>query len=102
MKQSQLGGKAMELTDSLKSLFKETAQALKGSTRRLFMARTDKELGPGGQRTADGNWAGTALLSVKAAVNSKAVSPLRMLLVNAVVRKPKYICLICLLTSKLS
>ena len=40
----------MELTDSLKALFRKTAQALTGSARRLFMARTVKELGPGGQR----------------------------------------------------
>ena len=43
----------MELTDSLKTLFRETAQTLKGSARRLFMARTVKELGPGGQRRAE-------------------------------------------------
>jgi hypothetical protein len=43
----------MELTDSLKILFMETAQSLKGSARRLFMARTLKELGPGGQRCAE-------------------------------------------------
>ena len=42
----------MELTDSLKALFLETARALKGSARRLCMARTVKELGPGGQRRA--------------------------------------------------
>jgi len=42
----------MELTDSLKSLFIETAKSLKGSARRLFMARTVKELGAGGQRRA--------------------------------------------------
>ena len=43
----------MELTDSLKALFRETATSLKGSARRLFMARTVKELGPGGQRRAE-------------------------------------------------
>ena len=43
----------MELTDSLKTLFIETAQSLKGSARRLFMARTVKELGSGGQRRAE-------------------------------------------------
>ena len=42
----------MELTDSLKTLFLETVQSLQGSARRLFMARTVKELGPGGQRRA--------------------------------------------------
>ena len=48
----------MELTGSLKALFIETAQSLKGSARRLFMARTVKELGPGGQRRAERelNW----------------------------------------------
>jgi Rhodopirellula transposase DDE domain len=40
------------LTDRLKSLFLETAQALQGSARRLFMARTVQELGTGGQRLA--------------------------------------------------
>jgi Rhodopirellula transposase DDE domain len=43
----------MELTDSLKTLFMETARSLKGSARRLFMARTVKELGQGGQRHAE-------------------------------------------------
>jgi hypothetical protein len=43
----------MELTDSLKALFMATARSLKGSARRLFMARTVKELGPGGQRRAE-------------------------------------------------
>lgn len=43
----------MELTDSLKSLLRETAKSLKGHARRLFMARTVKELGPGGQRRAE-------------------------------------------------
>ena len=42
----------MELTDSLKALFVEGAKALKGSARRLFLARTVQELGKGGQRRA--------------------------------------------------
>lgn len=43
----------MDLTDSLKALFIETAKALKGSARRIFMARSVKELGTGGQRIAE-------------------------------------------------
>lgn len=43
----------MELTDSLKSMFRQTANSLKGSHRRVFMARTVKELGSGGQRLAE-------------------------------------------------
>jgi hypothetical protein len=43
----------MELTDSLIAFFNDTAQTLKGSARRIFMARTVKELGPGGQRRAE-------------------------------------------------
>lgn len=43
----------MDLTDSLKAFFIETATSLTGSARRLFMARTVKELGPGGQRRAE-------------------------------------------------
>jgi len=42
----------MELTDSLKGLLQDAAKQLKGSARRLFMARTVKQLGPGGQRRA--------------------------------------------------
>jgi hypothetical protein len=42
----------MELTDSIKSLLISTTKALKGSARRLFMARTVRELGPGGQQRA--------------------------------------------------
>ena len=39
----------MEWNESLKTLLKETAKSLKGSDRRLFMARCVKELGYGGQ-----------------------------------------------------
>ena len=42
----------MELTDSVKTLLIATAKALTGSARRLFMARTVKELGLGGQQRA--------------------------------------------------
>ena len=43
----------MEFTDSLKALFMDTARSLKGSGRRLFMARTVNALGPGGHRRAE-------------------------------------------------
>ena len=43
----------MQLTDSLKALFIDTANTLKGSERRRFMARTVQQLGPGGQRRAE-------------------------------------------------
>lgn len=43
----------MELTEALRALLTEAAQALSGSARRVFMARTVKELGPGGQRRAE-------------------------------------------------
>lgn len=43
----------MELTASMVTLFQETGKALKGGARRLFMARTVKELGKGGQRRAE-------------------------------------------------
>jgi hypothetical protein len=42
----------MELTESLTTLLQETAQQLKSSARRVFMAKTVRELGPGGQRRA--------------------------------------------------
>lgn len=43
----------IQLTDSLKSLFRETAQQLKGSKRRQFMAKIVKGLGVGGQSQAE-------------------------------------------------
>jgi hypothetical protein len=39
----------MDLPDSLKTILIETAKSLRGSQRRLFMARTVGSLGPGGQ-----------------------------------------------------
>jgi hypothetical protein len=42
----------MELTDTIKTMLITTAQALKGHARRLFMARTVKALGLGGQQRA--------------------------------------------------
>ena len=42
----------MELTDELKATYMETANALKGSDRRVFMARIVKALGRGGQSRA--------------------------------------------------
>ena len=43
----------MELSDSLKGLFIETAQTLKGHARRRFIAQTVRDLGSGGQRRAE-------------------------------------------------
>ena len=43
----------MELTEELKDLLIKTAKQLKGSARRLFMARTVKTLGPGGASRAE-------------------------------------------------
>ena len=43
----------MELSDALKAVFIETGKSLKGSARRLFMARIVRQLGPGGQRRAE-------------------------------------------------
>src|SRR5689334_9998336 len=47
------GGTRMHLSASLKALFIETANALKGPARRRFLAQTVQELGPGGQRLAE-------------------------------------------------
>ena len=43
----------MELTDAVRGLLQDAAKQLKGSARRLFMARTVKQLGPGGHRRAE-------------------------------------------------
>ncbi len=48
----------MELTEEVKVLVLNTAKDLKGSVRRMFMARTAQALGEGGQRLAERelNW----------------------------------------------
>jgi len=43
----------MEWNESLKTLLRETAKSLRGSDRRLFMARTVRELGRGGASLAE-------------------------------------------------
>jgi Rhodopirellula transposase DDE domain len=43
----------MELTEEVKELLLKTAKDLKGSGRRMFMARTVQALGEGGQRLAE-------------------------------------------------
>jgi len=43
----------MELTDEFKVFLSETARTLKGSARRVFMARAVRNLGAGGQRLAE-------------------------------------------------
>lgn len=43
----------MQLSDTLKTLFIETANTLKGPARRRFMAQTVQELGRGGHRLAE-------------------------------------------------
>src|SRR5260370_32014334 len=48
-----LGGGRMELRAEVKELLIETTKDLKGSARRLFMARTVHALGEGGQRLAE-------------------------------------------------
>src|SRR6266571_5666014 len=52
-KKTFLGGTLMELTEEIKALLWNTAKDLKGSARRLFMARTVQALGEGGQRLAE-------------------------------------------------
>lgn len=42
-----------QLSDSLKSLYIKTAQKLKGTDRRQFMAEVEKGLGLGGQSLAE-------------------------------------------------
>ena len=50
MKSSETRG--MEQKETMKELFRTTAEALKGSARRKFMARAVNELGAGGQEWA--------------------------------------------------
>ena len=44
----QMTTSTIQLTDALKSIFRETAQQLRGSERRQFMAKVVKGLGVGG------------------------------------------------------
>jgi hypothetical protein len=67
----------MELTDSLKALFIDTAKSLKGSARRLFMARTVKELGHGGQRRAERELGWSRVTIRKGAGELERGTPLR-------------------------
>src|SRR6202035_4736586 len=48
-----LGGTSMELTEEIKTLLLHTAKDLKGSVRRMFMARTVQALGEGGKLLAE-------------------------------------------------
>src|SRR5437588_12995297 len=50
---SDHGVMTMELTEAVKDLLVQTAKALKGSARRLFMARTVQALGERGQLLAE-------------------------------------------------
>jgi DNA-binding protein Fis len=50
---SSQGRLARPLAEAIKSLLKSAAVKLKGSTRRVFMAETVRELGPGGQTLAE-------------------------------------------------
>jgi hypothetical protein len=43
----------LALTDAAKTLLRETAGSLKGHVRRVFMARSVRALGPGGQNRAE-------------------------------------------------
>ncbi len=49
--------KFMELTEETRTLIRETESSLKGYERRLFMARTVRALGPGGQNLAEREFA---------------------------------------------
>ena len=49
----------MALTDSLKALFIDTSKALKGSSRRLFMAARSRNSGQAVNAGPNANWAGT-------------------------------------------
>jgi len=54
----------MEISEEQRELYKATAQTLKGSDRRVFMARVVKLLGKGGQRRAERElgWARTVIV----------------------------------------
>ena len=53
----------MELTDAAKQLLTDTADSLKGHARRVFLARSVRALGPGGQNRAERElgWSGAVI-----------------------------------------
>src|SRR5258708_28227472 len=53
MERKALGGKKVELVEEVKELLSETEKVLKGSARRVFMARTVRALGEGGQHLVE-------------------------------------------------
>ena len=55
----------MELTDAVKELLVKTAKALKGSARRMFMARTVQAWAKGASGEPNASWAGIARPSAK-------------------------------------
>lgn len=57
---------SIEVTEDLKSLWKETAKLLKGSERRQYMAKVVRQLGYGGKSGRKENWAGIGERSEKA------------------------------------
>ena len=64
----------MELTGILKTIFTETAKTLKGSARRIFMARTVKAMGKGGNDRQRKKWDGIGARSERVVVNYTEIS----------------------------
>ena len=62
----------MELTEEVKGLLLNTAKELKGSARRMFMARTVQALGEVVSGWPNGSWAGIAGRSAKGCTKSSA------------------------------
>ncbi len=85
----------MELMEEVKELLVKTAKELKGSACRLFMARTVRALGEGGQRRAEEELGWNRGLIRKASMNSKAGWCVRMLSINEAGNAVKSICRIC-------
>ena len=87
----------MELVEDVKALLVETAKSLKGSARRLFLARTVRADGEKGVNAwQNKSWDGIVGQSVKASANWSAGSSVSMHFRRGAVSAVKRICPTCL------
>jgi hypothetical protein len=85
----------MELTEAVKDLLVQTAKALKGSARRLFMARTVQAWVKEVSFWLNGSWAGIAGRSAKGCTSWSVGSSAWMAFAYVGVSAAKTICHIC-------
>ena len=89
----------MELTELSRKMLVETGRALKGVERRLFMARTVRSFGIGGQRMAERELGGVASQFARRCMSWRVASGVRTPIVSAGGNVPRNTCRVCSTTS---